>query len=282
MYGKQQLFNALETYDAEYLVDLIIAFLPSYKLQKYTHKDSSCIAYFHEQTLSYYADRMPPCREWKHFGTKQNAPHCRRGTAIWKYAPLQVSLFGAPKTGKSSLCYKFLTGRFKKNLRVMKEHRICKQMDVNGCSLEFVLNDHMIQDFGPLSDRWIRESVIILVCFAINNLQSFEDALKWRERVLALKQEEHLSDNFAMILVATKCDLKYDAEYVQAHRNEFVDEALILDAVKKYNMPYIECSAKDGGNVHTMFEYAVYEYWMQSTTGCCLNQLSYAKHYELA
>merc|ERR1719229_1478985 len=102
-----------------------------------------------------------------------------------------------------------------------------------------------------MQDCWIRQGDILFVCFAINNYSSFEDAQSLLERICQVRDEfgEHNdSQEFAVILVATKCDLIND-------RKVTTNDA--LEMAKKWNIPYFETSSKANVNVHFMFKQSV-------------------------
>merc|ERR1711971_70068 len=117
---------------------------------------------------------------------------------------------------------------------------------------------------------YMREGNLFLLCFAVNNKWSWEEIERIREWVLRIKEG---SDNYAMVLVGTKCDLRSveDEQMMRQEqrkhhdtRNDFVDPRMVIEKAKEWKLPYIETSAKHGRNVHFLFRAAVYEYWWQS------------------
>jgi len=127
------------------------------------------------------------------------------------------------------------------------------------------------EEFSSMQDHWIREGVLFLLCFAVNNKRTWDEIEYYRERVLRVK--DNIDEAYAIILVGTKCDLRTieDEQMMRQEqtkhrdtRNDFVDPQMVIENAKEWNLPYIETSAKLGRNVHFLFRAAVYEYWWQS------------------
>ena len=126
------------------------------------------------------------------------------------------------------------------------------------------------EEFSSMHDLWIQDSNFFLVCFAINSVKSFNDALLYRERILHTKDDDN---NWGMMLVATKCDLRTDEIWIENNSKEkypqrFIDKNIILEKSNEWNVPYIETSSKCKKNVDFMFYQCLYECWIQSQTQC--------------
>ena len=78
----------------------------------------------------------------------------------------------------------------------------------------------------------------------------------------------HSGTNFCIIAVGNKCDLRDDPAYVKYGNRAGVDMKKAYEWFEKVKIPYIETSAKNGKNVNFLFRHAVYEYWIQSHSGC--------------
>ena len=79
------------------------------------------------------------------------------------------------------------------------------------------------------------------------------------------------SNEKAVVLVGTQLDLLYntvaddkDTEMMRSNQKEAIKLS------EKWNVPYIEVSARNNVNINLLFEYVVREYWIQ-TQGMILN-----------
>merc|ERR1712228_644068 len=99
---------------------------------------------------------------------------------------------------------------------------------------------------------------------AVRNLvqfyeESFEEVKNLRERVLRSKD----SDNYPMIAVGNKCDLRIDGDEINGYGGRSGSDVNMDDVYEwcqEHQIPYIETSAKKGKNVNFMFRHAVNEY----------------------
>ena len=82
-----------------------------------------------------------------------------------------------------------------------------------------------------------------MIVFSITDRESFEHVDIWLKEI-----ENHAKENVLKFLVGNKCDLK-DQRVVST------EEAISL--AKKYNIEYIETSAKDTINTTELFEIAI-------------------------
>ena len=79
---------------------------------------------------------------------------------------------------------------------------------------------------------------------------------------------KHDGTDFCMIAVGNKCDLRDYPNFVQHGYRDTVDIKKANEWFKEKRVPYIETSAKNGRNVHFLFRHSIYEYWIQSHSGC--------------
>ena len=266
--NQQELLKALKNYHAEYIIDIIIEYLPTYGLEEYIQESTNLKSYFHQQSLSYYIDKQMPCTKWRSFVPNDTNTH-------WRNIPeIKVSIWGSKQCGKSTLAYRLVRDYFVEEIDPTIEERMQKQIEVNGCHVLYdILDPWLYEEYQALNKLWMRESELFIICFAINDGKSFEEVIYWRQQIFDAK-EVHEDDKpeFAMILVATKCDLRDDEQWIKQNDAKFVDNELIMEYVYKWNIPYIEMSSKSGDNVDTLFEHSLYELWMQTQTGCSIKQ----------
>ena len=159
--GKKQLLKALKIYNAEYILDIIMEYLPTYDLQKYMQETTKLKAYFHQQSLSYYIDRLPPCKKWKTFPGKSE-------DIYRSYSELKVSILGASRSGKSSICYRMMYDDFIEEIDPTEDEGTRRNMNINDCKVLFDVLDPWNVDeyvFSALIDQWIKESDFCLICF---------------------------------------------------------------------------------------------------------------------
>eukprot|EP01084_Bolivina_argentea_P143981 252730_1 len=253
--GKKQLLQSLKQYNAEYMLDIIIDYLPTYDLQSYYNK-----AYFHQESLSYCNKGLPPCTDWKYFPAK-----LKHGSYSYEYLEMKVVICGGVGSGKSSLSARIISDIWVEQVDSTMDEGYRKQMNINDCWVGYELLDIVVYNqFLALIDHWISEANFAFICFSIDDEKSFLKAVEWRNKIINVKTKDNDLPDFGMILVATKCDLKNDKYSI------VIDDEKILDYVHKWNIPFVETSAKTGDNVMTLLRHAVYEYWIQSQTGCCL------------
>mmetsp|Transcript_41382 Transcript_41382/g.36745 ORF Transcript_41382/g.36745 Transcript_41382/m.36745 type:complete len:118 (-) Transcript_41382:211-564(-) len=84
-----------------------------------------------------------------------------------------------------------------------------------------------------------RKSKGAMIFFDLTDRNSFENTVKWLDRVY-----EHTSDEVVVMLIGNKYDLKLDREVTTQEAEKLAE---------KYNMIYYETSAKTGHNVKESF-----------------------------
>lgn len=89
-----------------------------------------------------------------------------------------------------------------------------------------------------LTGSYYRGSHGVMVCFSLADRHSFEIIDEWMIEV-----EKHCSDNISKLLVGCKSDLKRE-----------VTEQEAQEIALKYEMLYIETSAKHNTNVDSAFD----------------------------
>ena len=106
----------------------------------------------------------------------------------------------------------------------------------------------------------IRQSNIIFICFSLISPTSFDEIecqIEKIDRCRDMRGEYTNIDDInlpGIILVGCKCDL-------DEMRRVYLEQ--IIKTVNKYNIPYIETSAKDDINIDLLFKLCIYEYWIQ-------------------
>lgn len=159
---------------------------------------------------------------------------------------LKLILVGNQSTGKTSLINRFIHGQFvesyKATLGAQFEYKIIKIGDTN---YRVHFWDLAGQDRSPqVANLFARDSNGVIVVCEVNNKQSKEDALKWREAVIQTNQDDDLS----MILLENKSDLVEGGDTVGVE--EIENYASDNGFLKGYRT-----SAKTGFNVETAVMY---------------------------
>eukprot|EP01083_Nonionella_stella_P318732 1166517_1 len=177
---------------------------------------------------------------------------------------IQMVMLGDGRVGKTSLVKRFIEGVYTEAFHDPSIDEYVKHITMNGepCTLritDFAAQDQAMSVFRLINDDIMRSGQIFLCCFSADSPLSFQHVLDTRKRILQCKEGE---DDWAMILVATKCDLMDSS--IRSNQITFVDTQQAMERAKQWNIGYIETSAKNNINVDALFQRSVYEYWIQS------------------
>lgn len=159
---------------------------------------------------------------------------------------LKLILVGNQSTGKTSLINRFIHGSFvetyKATLGAQFEYKIIK---IGDSSYRVHFWDLAGQDRSPqVANLFARDSNGVIVVCEVNNKQSKEDALKWKEAVINSNQD----DDLCMILLENKSDLV-------AEGDTFGVEEIENYATENGFLKGYRTSAKTGFNVETAVMY---------------------------
>ncbi len=152
-------------------------------------------------------------------------------------------MIGQSTVGKSSLLRQFKEGDYFPDISLtvgVDFH--AKMIKVNGQSIKLQLWDTAGQDrFRAIVKAYYRNAVGGLLVFDITNRESFASCDEWYEEVTKIA-EPHKP---VFILVGNKYD---------QNRERQVTREDGLSFARRYNMEYIETSAKSGHNVEETFQ----------------------------
>eukprot|EP01083_Nonionella_stella_P088523 246782_1 len=256
---RKELTNALKQYHLDYIVNIILDYLPCLKVVRFQNRNVSNEDNTNYQVFvhSVTAEIFPrlPCSIWR---------QSRAGGVVNAGIKLQCMMLGLQGVGKSTLILRYYTSQFFDECDPTIEDSYRIQRDVRGQRV--LLDTAGTEDFMSMQDQYMREGKMFFICFAIDSDRSYDETVLQRERILRNKSD---CDDYGMILVATKCDLLYDDEWIEQNKKEkhprtFVNRQMVIHQAKQWNIPYIETSAKSNVNVPAVFEYALYEWWIQS------------------
>eukprot|EP01083_Nonionella_stella_P208418 756365_1 len=164
----------------------------------------------------------------------------------------KIVVLGAGGVGKSALVIRFITDQFLEEYDPTIEDSYHKQLSIDGhaCMLD-VLDTAGQDEFAALTDRWIRETEIFLILFAIDNVSSFRDVQRFKTIIQHIKEDT----TTLIILVGHKVDLEEDRKVSTEDANKLVESWGTRE-----NM-YIEASAKDRIRSDDCFMDAVRLWW---------------------
>ena len=155
---------------------------------------------------------------------------------------IRLSIIGDSKTGKTSIINRYLGQEFSidmiSNIGIDKQEEIRKMKDGN--EMKIIIWDTAGQErFHSISSGTIKNSQGIIVCFALNDKNSFDNVLTW------LQDVREISSKIPIVLFGNKCDLIEERKVTNKEAKEFADNNEII---------YFETSAKDNINIKEGFE----------------------------
>ena len=172
---------------------------------------------------------------------------------------INCAFVGDPTTGKTSLIWRFLTGKYKdmqKNITIGWE-KSSKNLMVDGIPIELnVFDSSGLEDYDRLRQMFYPETDVFILCFSNISQVSFENIKsKW------LPEVKNICSKTPLILVGTKCDLRDDEKTVSIlKKNNQVPGTFKSgwDLSKRICAEkYLECSALTGEGVKNVFEESI-------------------------
>lgn len=163
----------------------------------------------------------------------------------------RIMLHGSVQVGKTAIAFKFVTNTFLQDYDRAVEDQFRKKMMIDDkiVSLQIMDPDRPRQeDFV----KYVRNSDVHLIVFAINNEASFREVEKSFRRIVGIIDTEH---PLRIILVGSKGDLK-DDKY-----STCVGLKKVVEYAKRRKIPFVQTSAQDWGNICLLFEMAVRYYF---------------------
>lgn len=152
-------------------------------------------------------------------------------------------VIGDSGVGKSSLLLQFTDKRFSavSDLTIGVEFG-AKVLNISNKKIKLHVWDTAGQEkFRSITQSYYKDSAICLLVYDITNMSSFESIIRW------LTEVRESSNNSVVILVGNKSDLESKRQ---------ITKEMGQDLATKYNMLFIETSAKNSQNVDLAFEFA--------------------------
>ena len=127
------------------------------------------------------------------------------------------------------------------NIEIPKNHdptieekfKITKIINYEKLNLE-ILDTAGEKNYQNMFNSWVNKGDGFILVFAINDKESFDYLKNIKNKINEIKGE-----NIPIILIGNKIDLKDERE---------IDEKDVKELIKKWNVEFIECSAKENIN----------------------------------
>mmetsp|Transcript_18455 Transcript_18455/g.46936 ORF Transcript_18455/g.46936 Transcript_18455/m.46936 type:complete len:192 (-) Transcript_18455:152-727(-) len=170
---------------------------------------------------------------------------------------IKLVVIGDGAVGKTCLLISYANNRFPEDYIPTVFDNYVVNLTAGDQTIELGLWDTAGQEeYDRLRPLSYANANVFLVCFSIVNPVSFENvSSKWYPEVV------HFCPDVPQILVGTKTDLRHDDATLEKLRSQgqqpiALDQA--NDLAKKIKaVKYLECSAKTGNNLKTVFDEAV-------------------------
>ena len=191
------------------------------------------------QKINYNITSVPPPGKYFVAHDKYDA------TALSQYSMNSTSkivLMGEPAVGKTCLCTRFAFNEYGEDYMATVGAQFTKcEVKINGSSMTLQIWDVAGEkSYSSISFYYCRQTDIVLFCFDLTRIETFENLLNWRENFLNMTPNP-----VAAFLVGCKSDLKAQKE---------VSDIKIENFCKEYNMEYFSTSSKLSFNTTQLLE----------------------------
>mmetsp|Transcript_53421 Transcript_53421/g.134206 ORF Transcript_53421/g.134206 Transcript_53421/m.134206 type:complete len:195 (-) Transcript_53421:26-610(-) len=170
---------------------------------------------------------------------------------------IKLVVIGDGAVGKTCLLISYANNRFPEDYIPTVFDNYVVNLTAGETTIELGLWDTAGQEeYDRLRPLSYANANVFLICFSVVNPVSYENVTaKWYPEVT------HFCPNVPQILVGTKLDLRGDTHMIEKLKNQGQTPIRVedgLDLAKKIKaVKYIECSAKSGENLKTVFDEAV-------------------------
>ena len=152
---------------------------------------------------------------------------------------IKIGSLGNSDVGKTQFSKKYTNSNYNSSFNISTvgvEFYTKEKILSNGKKYKINIYDTAGQEkFRSLSLNSIRNYDGVFLMYDITNFKSFDSISEWIKNIYEKKDE-----NFPLILIGNKCDLKDERE---------VSEEEGLETAEKYKTTYFETSVKEGINV---------------------------------
>ena len=163
---------------------------------------------------------------------------------------ITLGTLGDSKVGKTQLTEVYIENKFNiEHITTIGYNVLSKKVNIKINNKEKELKikiwDTTGQErFRSISTQYIKNCLGILLVYAVNNKESFNNIISWMNEI----EEKKCNENVPIVLVGNKIDLKDEREVSYEEGDNFA---------KKFNLKFFECSAKEGINVNEAFQYLI-------------------------
>ena len=159
-----------------------------------------------------------------------------------KQIDLKLVILGKSLVGKSALTYRFINDQFPKDhdTTIEDQYKISMSIDGYNCQIE-ILDTAGQDDYQSMLETWINHGSGFLIVYSIDDVESYIEAKKKYEKVVAIKGKEV----YSCILVGNKCDLGDEVRKIPKSEAE--------EFAKSNGIPFLEASALNKINVKESF-----------------------------
>ncbi|KAH3764032.1 GTP-binding protein YPTM2 [Pelomyxa schiedti] len=150
----------------------------------------------------------------------------------------KLLIIGEAGVGKSALCVRYTEGTFGDFGRIGIDFKVHK-VRIASTNLKLQLWDTAGEErFRSLNANYYRGAAGIFIVFDVTCQRSFERCRDWAKEAIS-----HVPDA-CRILIGNKSDLE---------SQRVIPMEMAQKLGEEFQMPYIECSAKNGNNVESAF-----------------------------
>lgn len=164
------------------------------------------------------------------------------GTSLAPLAKYKLVFLGDQSVGKTSIITRFMYDNFDRHYQAtIGIDFLSKTMYLEDRTVRLQLWDTAGQErFRSLIPSYIRDSSVAVVVYDVTSRPSFINTTKWVEDVRAER-----GNDVVICLVGNKTDLGNDKRQITTEEGE--------EKAKKEGLLFMECSAKAGYNVKSLF-----------------------------
>lgn len=174
--------------------------------------------------------------------SKKGSNSASGGTSLAPLAKYKLVFLGDQSVGKTSIITRFMYDNFDRHYQAtIGIDFLSKTMYLEDRTVRLQLWDTAGQErFRSLIPSYIRDSSVAVVVYDVTNRASFMNTTKWVEDVRAER-----GTDVVICLVGNKTDLGNDKRQISTEEGE--------EKAKKDGLLFMECSAKAGYNVKSLF-----------------------------